>query len=391
MANIYKRGKTWWARAQRDGKELRVSLETRSESVARERLRTWLDELDGQAWGERPKVTLNEAADAFINEHGPTIRPSSIKRYGSSITFLDEKLGDKLLTKISSSDLKDYETWRRSGKPPASAPTIRRDLACLSSIYSFAVEKEWVDTNPVSAFLKSRKKRGLRESPPRTRYLTKEEEARLLDASPDRLRSAIIFAIYSGLRSAEQWGLTWDRVDLTRRQVIIPKEMAKGKRDRTVILLAPAVNVLRSLPRHAKADFVFFHGARKPNPKVKRIRLPEKDGKRFSHMLRGLKAAAERAGMPELVWHDLRRTHGCRLLQEHGFSMEEVRDQLGHASVVQTERAYAFLEVDARREKASRTDPGTKEEAATPSEFEEPAPVDGAQKPAQELADTEEK
>lgn len=41
--------------------------------------------------------------------------------------------------------------------------------------------------------------------------------------------------------------------------------------------------------------------------------------------------------------------------------MEMVRDQLGRRSVVQTERAYAFLEVEARREAAHGvgTIPGT--------------------------------
>jgi hypothetical protein len=46
MAGIYLRGKTWWGRVQKDGQDLRQSLETRSESVARGRLKVWLDELE---------------------------------------------------------------------------------------------------------------------------------------------------------------------------------------------------------------------------------------------------------------------------------------------------------------------------------------------------------
>lgn len=370
MANIYKRGEIWWARAQKAGQEFRRSLETRSESVARERLRTWLDELDSERWGGRPKVTFNTAANSFINEHGPTLRPGSMKRYGSSISWLCDHFDGKLLTGIGSAELREFETWRRT--MGAAAPTVRRDLACLSSIYGFAIEKEWVEINPVSAFLKARKKRGLRESAPRTRYLTRAEEARLLEAAVPRVRDAILVAIYSGLRSEEQWGLTWDRVDLARKQVTIPMELAKGKRERTVILLDPAVEVLRSLPRHIRSPYVFFHGGPKAIPKPgapRRISRVQKDGERFRHMLRGLKMAAERAGLGHLIWHDLRRTHGCRLLQEHAFSMEMVRDQLGHASVVQTEKAYAFLEVESRRSAVGRTNPGTAEPAqAEPSQ-----------------------
>lgn len=344
-----------------------------------------MNRLEAEDWGDRPKITVNEAADTFILEHCPSLRLSSRKRYGRSIAYLDECLGDKMLADVRSADLKDFETWRRS--MGAAAPTVRRDLACLSSIYGFAAEKEWVDTNPVSAFLKARKKRGLRESPPRTRYLTRDEETKLLEAAAPRLRDAIVFAIYSGLRSEEQWSLTWDRVDIDRRQVEIPKEIAKAKRDRTAILLDPAVAVLRALPRHIKEPFVFFHGGRAPSRAIARVRAPQKDGKRYSHMLRGLKAAAKRAGIPNLIWHDLRRTHGCRLLQEQGWSMEMVRDQLGHSTSAQTERSYAFLEVDARRQMAARTITGTAQNgpqsgAASPAGGMEPT-----QKPAHRSED----
>ncbi|MFD1491044.1 phage integrase SAM-like domain-containing protein, partial [Ancylobacter vacuolatus] len=166
MANIYRRGEIWWGRAQKGGEEFRRSLETRSESVARDRLRTWLDELDGEKWGKRPKITVDTACNLFLREHGPTLRPGSVKRYYSSIKWLTEQMGEKLLTAIGTAELREFETWRRTRG--ASAPTVRRDLACLSSIYGFAIEKEWVEVNPVSAFLRARKKRGLKESPPRT-------------------------------------------------------------------------------------------------------------------------------------------------------------------------------------------------------------------------------
>ena len=37
--------------------------------------------------------------------------------------------------------------------------------------------------------------------------------------------------------------------------------------------------------------------------------------------------------IPHLIWHDLRCTCGCRLLQDHKMSMEEVSKWLGHSSV----------------------------------------------------------
>lgn len=355
MASIYRRGKTWWGRIQRGNKEFRQSLETRSQGVARSRLTQWIDRLDAAAWGEKPRVTLNAMADRFINEHLPNIRPQAARRYGVSLNHLDRELGAVMLDSIGSAELIKFETARRADG--AAAPTIRRDLACLSSLYGFAIEREVVDSNPVSAFLKRAKKRGLRESEPRQRYLTRPEEEALVKSArtksavskpakhkPGRigprndamLHAAILVALNSGLRLREQFDLTWNDVDLASRLIRIPAARAKGRRTRDVVLFEPAIEALNGLPRHFKSRFVFWH----------------RDGARFLHLDRGFKAACKRAGLRDVRWHDLRRTHGCRLLQVHGWSLELVQAQLGHSTITQTQKAYAFLEVQQRLDRA---------------------------------------
>jgi integrase len=357
MAGMYKRGKTWWGRAQRGGREFRESLQTRSESVARKRLRQWLDRLEAAAWGEKPQVTLNEIADRFIREHLPNIRHQSARRYGVSLAHLDRELGHMMLNTIGSAQLVEFETARRSAG--VSAPTIRRDLACLSSLFGFAIEREIVNVNPVPAFLKRARKRGLRESEARTRYLTHAEERALIAEAalrvcpsagkPDRRRfkgprnnmmlpAAIIVALNSGLRLREQLDMTWEDIDLVRKVARITAVRAKGRRTREVVLLDPAVSVLHNLPRHIKSRLVFWH----------------RDGARFRHFDRGFKAAARRAKIGDIRWHDLRRTHGCRLLQDYGWSIEMVQAQLGHQGVTQTQKAYAFLEIEQRLARAGK-------------------------------------
>ena len=48
------------------------------------------------------------------------------------------------------------------------------------------------------------------------------------------------------------------------------------------------------------------------------------------------------AGLQDVEWHDLRRTRGCRLLQDKGFTLLQVSRWLGHSSVRVTEKHYAF-------------------------------------------------
>jgi integrase len=132
--------------------------------------------------------------------------------------------------------------------------------------------------------------------------------------------------------------MTWEDIDLARKVVRIAAARAKDRKTREVVLLDSAIAALRALPRHIKSRLVFWH----------------RDGACLRHFDHGFKAAARRAKIVDLRCHDLRRTHGYRLLQDHGWSIEMVQAQLGHQNVTQTQKAYAFLEVEQRLARAGK-------------------------------------
>src|SRR5215472_11285069 len=80
-------------------------------------------------------------------------------------------------------------------------------------------------------------------------------------------------------------------------------------------------------------------------PKVPRRGKPEGPRNNFDKALRKFVAKLP-SDIKPFMWHDLRRTCGCRLLQDYGLSMELVSTWLGHSSITVTERHYAFLKVD---------------------------------------------
>lgn len=343
MAAIYKRGEVWWARAQRAGKERRVSLKTRDRRIAERRLRQWLDDLDAAQWGEAPSHTVAEAIARFLREHVPTLKPSSAKRYASSIRMMLPHLEGLSLRDVSRETLSAYETARRSDG--ASAPTIRRDLACLSSIMTCCEDWEWLpdNANPVPAYLRRRSKRGLKEAPPRTRYLSETEEAKLLSHATSGARDAIILAIDTGLRLEELMSLQWSQVDL-RRGIIRTTTDTKSHRSRSVPIAQRSAQILAHLPRSLFRDWVFF------DPDT---------GERYRDRKTAFRGAVRRAELGDLVWHDLRRTAGCRWLLRDGLSLHEVSVLLGHSSVKVTERHYAFLDSETVAERMGRTKTGT--------------------------------
>jgi integrase len=324
---IYKRGKQWWGRAQRNGKDRRTPLKTTSKTVAERRYRQWRDDLDAIAWGDKPRRRFDEASTRFVKEHLPTLRLSSAKRYGVSLDWLIDEFEGKFLDQLGTAALMEFERKRREAG--AKPPTVRRDLACLSSIFGCCIEWEWCDANPVPAYMKRRKRRGLKEAPARTRYLSHFEEGALLANATPAVRTAIEFAIDTGLRRGEQFGLTWEKVDLQAKAIWLDGNTKSGK-PRRVPLLPRTAQILAQMPRHIRSPYVFRH----------------KNGDRLNNMEKGLKGARRRAGVRALSWRDLRRTCGCRLLQDHGKSMEAVKEWLGHSSVLVTERHYAFLEFE---------------------------------------------
>lgn len=340
MAGVYKRGTTYWGRAQRDGREHRFSLRTTNKAIAEKRLRKWLDEMDASAWGEKPPRPWQTVWERFMKEHFPTIKPSSATRYAVSLTNLSRVLDGKTIQQVTTSLLSEFETLRRT--EGASAPTIRRDFACLSCVLSYCEEWEWIDDgkNIVPAYMRRRRRKGLKEAQKRTRYLTQEEETALLEKISEPAKLAVMLSIDSGMRDQEVMGLTWDRIDFKNGTIRTGKKTKSGK-ERFAPLAQRSAQALSRHPRHIKSEFVFYHD----------------DGTRYGRVVKAFRTAVKNAKLKDVRWHDLRRTFGVRRLRGEGYplaSIEEVSEMLGHASVVITQQSYAFLDAEKTAQKAAQ-------------------------------------
>jgi integrase len=338
MASIYKRGTVWWGRCRKGGKEFRKSLETDSKHVASKRLTEWIAAIEDAKWGGK-EYTFDEMMEHFLLNYIHMLKPTSAKRYIISARMLTPYFEGLKLSDINTERLTHFMKSRH-----VSGATVLRDLACLSSaLEEFSVYKEIDLPNPVKSFIKRQKRKGiLKESAPRTRYLSHEEECKLTGYIPAYMLPAYQVAIDTGLRSQELLSLKWEQVDLVRKEIFIPEDKAKSAKARKVPLLDRAGTILGTLPRHIKSDYVFTNSK----------------GERYLRFTKGWNAAVRRSGLENLWWHDLRRTCGCRLLQDYSMPIERVSKWLGHATIAQTQRAYAFLEVDQLHESV-RTKTGT--------------------------------
>lgn len=318
---LYKRSGSefWWIRFQANGQEVRRSSGCVSRAAAERAERTLRAQYAATEKDGSRRRTYEDAVIEFGQDHMPSLKLGSRRRYMSSLKALHPFFRAAYLDDITVPRLREFVAARRV--QGVTSATIRRDLACLSSILRREVSSGHVDRNVVQVM----DKRSIREAPPRTRYLTHDEEAALLRHADPQLAGMIAFAIDTGLRLEEQLSLEWSQVNLARGEVTILR--TKTDAPRTVPILPRAAQHLAQLPRHIMSPFVYWHGA----------------GQRFGKRTRGLAGAARRAGIKDLKWHDLRRTCGCRLLQDHGFDIYRVKTWLGHKTVAVTERSYAFL------------------------------------------------
>lgn len=361
MAKIYWRNGWAWARAQVKGVERREPLDTRSKAEAQERFEQFLARIAAERdskWTKK-ETPFRTAVRIFTEDHITTLKPKSAQRYLLSLIALAPHFEDTTLQRVSRADLTKFVAERRKDK--VSDSTIRRDLACLSSLFTVAADYELCDANPVLPFLRAKKKaKQLVEADFRTRYLSHAEELAILrqarkeaDACrPDSPRwhekfmilCAVALYVDTGLRAQELLRAEWTWVDETAKEITVPGQVTKSGKERTVPLHDRALAILAQIPKHEPK-------AGKPSPYVL---WRCASGKRFKDLNKTLQRIAAKAGVTDITVHDLRRTCGCRLLQDWKMPMEKVSRWLGHASTEITEQRYAFLKVENLQEAIGR-------------------------------------
>ena len=174
----------------------------------------------------------------------------------------------------------------------------------------------------------------------RTRYLTPEEQEKLLHAlHPDRMyrgKSAekdayrrdnhhfVIFLLDTGVRFMEAGTMEWNQVDLVRGEISINR--LKGG-EHTTIGLTDRLRAVLVERRSLHPTHIF----------------PNKNGRNHSvvWMRNAVKAAGISTAQGSITPHTMRHTFAAKLIQT-GVSLNGVQHMLGHKDIAQTLR-YAHI------------------------------------------------
>lgn len=262
-------------------------------------------------------ITLESLEKDYINYVRNIKQLRTWKKRVEQINTLKQFFGEKELINYSSKDIDDFKSFRMQTVKPA---TVNRELSTLRHIFNLAKRwKKFFGDNPVSV------SGLLREDNLRKRVLSLDEEARLLECSAYHLRPIIMTALYTGLRKSEILSLVWKNVDFNNNIIIIPSFNNKSKKEKTV----PLSSVLRKLLLELKLK----------NSSVSEYVFLDEKGTNMKDIKTAFYNACRRAGITELVFHDLRHTAGTRML-EAGVGIVEISEILGHSSIELTRKRY---------------------------------------------------
>ena len=339
-----------------------VLAKTKTECVAklkalRERLETPTPEvpqagLSLGAWLEHWYQTYKKA----------NLRPNTQMSYERRIyQHIIPALGGIQLNKLTTGDIQGFYTdLKKNGRllrtelygEGLSDQTARGIHTTLHAALDRAVEEKLLFRNPAdSCKLPPAKSREMK-------VLTPEEIQRLLiQAREDGCYELLLLELSTGLRRGEILALQWDDLNLRTGALRVERQVHRVKGElvvsppktkagnRTVILPAPVLNVLKAYQKTVHSRWMFPSPVKEDSPLD-----PAAVRKRLQTVL-------ERAECKRLRFHDLRHTFATASL-EHGMDVKTLSTIIGHVSSATTLNTYTHVTDAMRQSAADKIDRG---------------------------------
>lgn len=238
-----------------------------------------------------------------------------------------ERFGGRRADEIATVEV---DQWRRELEPQMAPATVNLHLCLLRAILRHGVRAKRIDGSslPVIDRLKTNNQR--------VRYLSEDEEDRLVAALPEWLKPLVTVAIHTGMRRGELLRLTWEDVDFVQSIIWVRKSKSgEGRRMSMNSTVHRTLSALRDARRKRLSQKVVARTAAGPGVFV----APA--GGFLWNLARVWYQAVGTAGIADLHFHDLRHTFASRLAMRH-VDLNTIRVLLGHKSLAMTYRYAHF-------------------------------------------------
>ncbi len=265
------------------------------------------------------KMTFNELAKWYLDL-------KSVKKLASNdrITFainnFNKVLGNRRLNSIKQTDIEDYQDEREGqGVAPG---TIDLEVNKVKTMVTKAFDNDLIDGRILKPFRMTKRKLQRGENA-RKRLITITEYLKLIDEAKPHFKAVLTVAFNTGMRTGELKALRWSYIDRKNRFIRLPAEIPKERKEKNIPINRNVWDVLNSLPRALKHDFVFTY-----------LGQPLTHNKGFKQILEN---TCNRAKVPYsqktpdgIIFHDIRRTVKTNMLNA-GMDKPHRDTILGHS------------------------------------------------------------
>jgi integrase len=324
--SIYKRGDIWWVKIRVDGRPVYQSSKSQKKADAinlRDKLLA--QKHRGEISGGAPdRIAISELLDDLIK--CGKFKPATLYIWKKVIEKNVRPYFGKLKATRLSTDLMDK--YRKKRKDDGvSDTTVNRELALIRMAYNLGRKRTPPKVNVVPYFPM------VQETNIRTGFMADEQYDKLRDELSPELRLLFVVSYVTGVRRGELLPIQWDQVDFDAALITLERNETKNKTARTVpILDGDMHNLLKAAKRERDAGWP-------SSPWVF-----NRCGERIKDFRHGWEGACKRAGVPDLNFHDLRRT-AVRNMRRAGVP-QVVRMKISGHKTDSMERRYNITDAD---------------------------------------------
>jgi integrase len=330
----------WCAAYTAGGKRKYLYGKTRKEVVGK--LKDTLAESDGAYY---PDIEVEDYLTRWLEDSvKESVRASTHERYESVCrVHIVPHIGKTNLADLTEMNVQSlYRERLGSGCSPR---TVQYVHVTLHKALKQAVRWRLVPRNVAEAAVppKVQKKEIVVLSPAQVKVFLKSVEGH-------RLEAMFVLAVTTGMRQGEMTGLRWEDIDeadgalyvlrtlsKTKEGIVFNQpKTAKGRRSVALTCLAiRALNKHRVRQQAEKGSWKKDHGLVFPN-------IHGEPRSQREPMIKALKKALEKAGLPQIRFHDLRHTAATLMLSK-GVHPKIVSEMLGHGDVAFTLTVYSHV------------------------------------------------
>lgn len=278
-----------------------------------------------KTWGKAPDYTFEDVMTEYLRAKQGT---SSYITVVNAVKALRVYFGGMVIQDIRKDQVRAAMRTMAHEKHHAGGYITLRIATFRAAISFCRRELDWPIEDPSRGISMPKREK-------RVRWITQIEARRLLSAARSisnhgLLADFIELALNTGMRKNEMLMLQWKNVNFEERIITLLADENKSGRTRSIPLNDSAVAALRR-----RRAFVDMNCQNSPWVMARR------DGERAINIYYSFNKACKAAGIDNFRIHDLRHTCASWLVST-GVPLADVKEVLGHASIVMTER-YAHL------------------------------------------------